>query len=134
MPCLGSLKWAFNELNLIRVQLKPEYLSDDQNPLYRHELLLGDIHSRFENRDGYSPSAFQDPLFKYSAESKPTFQLGRKIYFLSRCRNISTILISGTEKNPPKLVKKPTLPPNIWGDWISTKCEVCYLFGFKSIS
>jgi hypothetical protein len=62
MDCLSALHAVFHELQLVRIQRRPRGPPENHHP--RHELLLGDIHSRTEFRNTYRPTAFQTPLLR----------------------------------------------------------------------
>lgn len=85
------------------------------------ELLLGDIHSNFKLREYYSPTSFQVPLIKQVKED--TVFINRHRYTV---KNTNTMLMNifSKGKTPPHLIEKPHLPPYIWGEWTSTRCEV----------
>ncbi|XP_064213456.1 protein APCDD1-like isoform X1 [Tribolium castaneum] len=119
ISCLGSLKWAFNELKLLKIQLRPLHNVRKSPKLAEMELLLGDIHSNKKRREFYSPTSFQLPLFKQTKGENITVG---KLHFLVKNPNTLTNLI--TSQSPPHLIEKPHLPPYIWGDWVSTRCEV----------
>lgn len=120
--CLGSLKWSFNELKLVKVQLRPEFRTPmiDGGKM-NFELFLGDIHSRKENRGTYIPTAFQSPLIRYMKEN--TFFIGKRLYNLTTCP-LCGLIAGRSAKSPPHLMKKPKLPPIISGEWTSFRCEV----------
>lgn len=82
------------------------------------ELLLGDIHSNQKRREFYSPTSFQVPLLKQTKGENITVNLR---HFLVKNSNTLTNLIG---VSPPHLIEKPHLPPVIWGDWVSTRCEI----------
>ncbi|RZB77457.1 APCDD1-like, partial [Asbolus verrucosus] len=122
ISCLGSLKWAFNELKLLKIQLRP--IIHNYRKYLRHvemELLLGDIHTNKKRREFYSPTSFQVPLLRLTKEENITVH---KHQFLVKTSNaIPTNLITNI-KTPPHLIEKPHLPPYIWGEWTSTRCEI----------
>lgn len=62
MDCLSALHAVFHELQLVRIQRRPRGPPENRHP--RHELLLGDVHSRPEFRNTYRPTAFQIPLLR----------------------------------------------------------------------
>nr|CAD7200598.1 unnamed protein product [Timema douglasi] len=62
VDCLSALHAVFHELQLVRVHRRPPGPPDSRYP--RHELLLGDLHSRPELRSQYRPTAFQTPLLR----------------------------------------------------------------------
>jgi hypothetical protein len=62
MDCLSALHAVFHELQLVRIERRPKGLPGIRHP--RHELLLGDVHSRPEFRNTYRPTAFQTPLLR----------------------------------------------------------------------
>ncbi|KAG5869551.1 hypothetical protein JTB14_037168 [Gonioctena quinquepunctata] len=122
MSCLGSLKWAFNELRLLKIQLRP-VIEDKRRRLkfMTMELLLGDIHSNARLREYYNPTSFQSPLAKQVSDE--IVSVNRHSYIIKNANPIpSNIFTNG--KNPPHLIKKPNLPPYIWGEWTSARCEV----------
>ncbi|KAJ8958137.1 hypothetical protein NQ318_006074 [Aromia moschata] len=122
ISCMGSLKWAFNELKLLKVQLRP-ILEDTKkrSRQMRMELLLGDIHSNARLREFYNPTSFQVPLVKQVKDE--VVYVNRHSYIV---KNPSTIPMNifTNGKTPPHLIEKPHLPPYIWGEWASTRCEV----------
>ncbi|XP_017772834.1 PREDICTED: protein APCDD1-like, partial [Nicrophorus vespilloides] len=125
ISCLGSLKWAFNELKLIKIQLRPIFMNslDKKKPRnYRFELLLGDIHSRTEHRENYSPTSYQQPLINHIPDGS-IVNVNSKNYTIKNNCNICANLFSSS-KTPPHLFEKPHLPPFIWGEWTSTRCEI----------
>ncbi|CAH1155311.1 unnamed protein product [Phaedon cochleariae] len=122
ITCLGSLKWAFNELKLLKIQLRPILDDLKRKPMpMKMELLLGDIHSNFKLREYYNPTSFQVPLIKRVKDD---------VVFINRhsfrIKNPNTIPASifTTGRAPPHLIEKPHLPPYVWGEWTSTRCEV----------
>ncbi|XP_068081967.1 protein APCDD1-like [Anabrus simplex] len=106
VDCLGGLSVAFHELRLIRVQLRPPDPLDPRHS--RHELLLGDVHSRPEQRDTYSPTAYQTALLRAD-----------KVHGCHICNMVSV----ATERSPPHLNAKPPLPAYLGGTWASPRCE-----------
>lgn len=86
----------------------------------RLELHLGDIHSRKSYQQHYTPSGFQTPLLKYTKDDSIYFK--SKNYSLNNACTICSNLYS-SDKTPPHLIVKPNLPPYIWGQWVSSRCE-----------
>ncbi|CAH1132604.1 unnamed protein product [Ceutorhynchus assimilis] len=122
ISCLGSLKWAFNELKLLKIQLRP--LIEQMKKVPREvkmELLLGDIHSNYKLRQYYTPTSFQVPLVKHVKEPTQVF-INRHTFTIQNTHAIPHNLFSNS-KTPPHLIEKPHLPPYIWGQWTSTRCE-----------
>lgn len=122
ISCLGSLKWAFNELKLLKVQLRP--LLEETKGRSKHmtmELLLGDIQSNYRFRDYYNPTSFQVPLVKRVKEEN-TVSINRHSYII-KYSNVMPMSVFSNGKTPPHLIAKPHLPPYIWGEWTSTRCE-----------
>lgn len=119
---MGSLKWAFNELKLLKVQFRPLVSNNrkQMKRIVRAELLLGDIHSRKNRREFYSPTIFQEPLIKWSKGENITIDDYQLI--IKNSVTVSNSLIKS--KIPPHLMEKPHLPPMIWGEWTSTRCEI----------
>ncbi|XP_030750860.1 protein APCDD1-like [Sitophilus oryzae] len=120
--CLGSLKWAFTELKLLKVQLRP--LADQIKKYPRQvkmELLLGDIHTNYRLRQYHKPTSFQVPLIKQIKEPVTVF-LNRHSYTVKDAHVIPQNLFTNP-RTPPHLLEKPHLPPYIWGEWTSTRCE-----------
>ncbi|KAJ8933051.1 hypothetical protein NQ314_014243 [Rhamnusium bicolor] len=121
ISCMGSLKWAFNELKLLKIQLRP--ILDDPKKRYKQmkmELLLGDIHSNFRLREYYKPTSFQVALVKQSKDE--TVYINRHSYVIKHLNTIPMNIYTNG-KTPPHLIEKPHLPPYIWGEWTSTRCE-----------
>ncbi|KAK4876860.1 hypothetical protein RN001_009366 [Aquatica leii] len=122
LSCLGKLRWTFNELKLIKIQLRPNlYLPQKTSNEMHWELLVGDIPSREELKENYTPTAFQTPLIKTSKGEKE-YVKGRKYlvhYTCNICSNLGT-----SDRVPPHLIEKARLPPYIWGEWVSQRCEV----------
>ncbi|KAJ9578438.1 hypothetical protein L9F63_005358 [Diploptera punctata] len=106
IDCLAGLHAVFHELQLMRVQRRPKGPPDNRHP--RHELLLGDVHSRPELRNTYRPTAFQTPLLRADQAHgcHICFEIARR-----------------TEKSPPHLIAKPHLPAYLDGEWVSSRCE-----------
>ncbi|XP_060535417.1 protein APCDD1-like [Cylas formicarius] len=122
ISCLGSLKWAFNELKLLKVQLRPLPDQAKKRPKeVKMELLLGDIHSSYKLRQYYNPTSFQVPLVKQVKEPSTIF-VNRHSYLVRNTQAIPVNMFSNS-MTPPHLIEKPHLPPYIWGDWTSTRCE-----------
>ncbi|KDR20294.1 Protein APCDD1, partial [Zootermopsis nevadensis] len=105
-PPLVALHAVFHELQLVRIQRRPRGPPENRHP--RHELLLGDVHSRPEFRNTYRPTAFQIPLLR--ADQVHGCHI---CYEVSRC----------TERSPPHLLAKPRLPAYLAGEWVSARCE-----------
>lgn len=121
--CLGSLRWTFNELKLVKVQLRPEFRTAfTDGTKMNFELLLGDVHSRQEYRENYVPTAFQVPLIK-SVKEYDNHVIGKRKYNLTTC-HLCSLISERNVKNPPHLMKKPYLPPYILGEWTSMRCEI----------
>lgn len=121
ISCMGSLKWAFNELKLLKIQLRPILEESKKYKYMRMELLLGDIHSNFRLREIYNPTSFQVPLVKQTKDE--TVFINRHPYLIKNLNNIPMSIFTNG-KAPPHLIEKPHLPPYIWGEWTSTRCEV----------
>lgn len=122
ISCLGSLKWAFNELKLLKVHLRP--ILDESKKRSKSmfmELLLGDIHSNFRLREFHNPTSFQVPLVKQIKE-ETAVSVNRHSYII-KYNNVMPMSIFSNGKVPPHLIAKPHLPPYIWGEWTSTRCE-----------
>lgn len=121
--CLGSLKWAFDELKLMKIQFRPIFkktiLKKESNRM-QLELLLGEIPLRSENKEKHDPTAFQTALVKYIKEE--TVKVGELKVIVTNTCNICANLYTN-EEIPPHLIEKPALPPYIWGEWISRRCE-----------
>lgn len=84
------------------------------------ELLLGDIHSKKQRREFYSPTSFQVPLIKQTNKEEITINSYQLVL-----KNTNTITNSYVNSEiPPHLMQKPHLPPMIWGEWISSRCEI----------
>lgn len=75
VDCLAALHAAFHELQLVRTQRRPlrgpralrvkgAAAKGVAARAPRHELLLGDVHSRPDQRNVYRPTAFQVPLLR----------------------------------------------------------------------
>lgn len=123
ISCLGSLKWAFNELKLLKVQLRPILEDTKRRAKYmKMELLLGDIHSNYRLREYYSPTSFQVPLVKQIKDETVVY-VNRHAYNVKNSNTIPINIFSNS-KTPPHLIEKPELPPYIWGEWTSTRCEI----------
>ncbi|KAJ8967445.1 hypothetical protein NQ317_015256 [Molorchus minor] len=120
ISCMGSLKWAFNELKLLKIQLRP-ILDDNKrrSKEMKMELLLGDIHSNYRLREFYNPTSFQVPLVKQAKDE--IVYVNRHSYTI---KNQNTVPLITNGKTPPHLIEKPHLPPYIWGEWTSVRCEV----------
>lgn len=85
------------------------------------ELLLGDINTNPRLRQYYNPTSFQVPLVKHVKE--PTqIKLNRHTYNLKNSQALPQNIFTNA-KTPPHLIEKPQLPPYIWGQWISSRCE-----------
>ncbi|XP_066140277.1 protein APCDD1-like [Euwallacea fornicatus] len=122
ISCLGSLKWAFNELKLLKVQLRPLMEHFKKTPReVKMELLLGDIHSNARLRQYYNPSSFQVPLVQQIKEHTEIV-VNRHTYIVKNTQAIPPNIFTNP-KTPPHLIEKPPLPPYIWGQWTSTRCE-----------
>ncbi|KAL3275704.1 hypothetical protein HHI36_020453 [Cryptolaemus montrouzieri] len=121
ITCLGSLKWAFNELKLLKIQLRPFDISFKKPKEMKMELLLGDIHSNLRLRGVYNPTSFQTPLVKRSNGELVT--INRRVYSI-RNANVLMSNIFTNSKTPPHLLVKAPLPPYIWGEWTSVRCEI----------
>ncbi|KAL1517791.1 hypothetical protein ABEB36_001515 [Hypothenemus hampei] len=122
ISCLGSLKWAFNELKLVKILLRP--FMEQFRKVSREvkmELLLGDIHSNEKMRQYYKPTSFQAPLVKQLKEPTQIF-INRHTYVVKSSQAIPQNLFSNS-KTPIHLNEKPHLPAYIWGQWASTRCE-----------
>ncbi|KAF7264180.1 hypothetical protein GWI33_000497 [Rhynchophorus ferrugineus] len=122
ISCMGSLKWAFTELKLLKIQLRP--LADQMKKHPREvkmELLLGDIHSNYRLRQFYKPTSFQVPLIRQIKE--PTTVFSNKHTFLVKSSQLIPHNLFNNARTPPHLIEKPHLPPYIWGEWTSTRCE-----------
>lgn len=120
--CLGPLKYTFNELKLLKIQLRPVLLTHGQKR-QKHmemELLLGDIHSNEKRRELYSPTSFQIPLLRQSRGESIT--IGKQEYWIKNTNTLATNNVN--MRTPPHLNKKPHLPPFISGEWISSRCEI----------
>nr|CAD7462722.1 unnamed protein product [Timema tahoe] len=80
VDCLSALHAVFHELQLVRVHRRPPGPPDSRYP--RHELLLGDLHSRPELRSQYRPTAFQTPLLRADQVRKTAAQsrLGKRYF------------------------------------------------------
>ncbi|VEN47652.1 unnamed protein product [Callosobruchus maculatus] len=124
ISCLGALKWAFNELKLLKVQLRP-IIQDPKkkSKLMKMELLLGDIHSNYRLREYHMPTSFQVPLVKQIKEETTVF-VNRHGYTITNTNTVPVMNTFTDSKTPPHLLEKPPLPPYIWGEWTSTRCEV----------
>ncbi|XP_045463369.1 protein APCDD1-like isoform X2 [Harmonia axyridis] len=122
ISCLGSLKWAFNEIKLLKIQLRPIPNSRIKKVKeMKMELLLGDIHSNAHLREVYNPTSFQQPLVKHVENE---FVTVNKHPYLIRNTNSIMSNVFTNPKNPPHLLVKLKLPPYIWGEWTSTRCEI----------
>lgn len=122
ITCLGSLKWAFNELKLLKIQLRPMlHEHRGRSKAMTMELLLGDIHSNYRFREYYNPTSFQTPLIKQVKDEKPV-SINRHSYII-KYSNVMPMSIFSNGKTPPHLIAKPHLPPYISGEWTSTRCE-----------
>lgn len=123
ISCLGGLKSAFNELKLLKIQLRPllETIGHKRPKQMKMELLLGDIHSNSRHRQFYSPTSFQVPLIKQVKNE--VVSINRHSYIIKSVNTIPTNVFT-TGNTPPHLIEKPHLPPYIWGEWTSTRCEV----------
>lgn len=124
--CLGSLKWAFSELKLIKVQLRPVINSlESIEKNMKQEMLLGDVHSQIEQREHYTPTSFGKPLLKFivNKEDEVVKMAGQTYHVRNTC-TICSNLYSASDKSPPHLLVKPHLPPYIWGEWTSVRCEM----------
>ncbi|XP_044757760.1 protein APCDD1-like [Coccinella septempunctata] len=122
ISCLGSLKWAFNEIKLIKIQLRPLSASRIKKlKEMKMELLLGDIHSNPHLREVYNPTSFQVPLLKYSDNEIVTVN---KHPYLIKNTNTMMSNVFTNAKIPPHLLVKLNLPPYIWGEWTSVRCEI----------
>jgi hypothetical protein len=119
ISCLGSLKWAFNELKLLKIQFRP--ILHKHSKQVEMELLLGDIHSNKKRREFYSPTSFQVPLLRQTKGENITVQ---KHQFLVKTSNTLPTNFMTNIKSPPHLIEKPHLPPYIYGEWVSTRCEI----------
>uniref|UniRef100_A0A1Y1L181 APCDD1 domain-containing protein n=1 Tax=Photinus pyralis TaxID=7054 RepID=A0A1Y1L181_PHOPY len=119
ITCLGDLRWSFNELNLIKVQLRPNQHGNGNEMHW--ELLLGDIPSRKNLMEHYMPTGFQIPLVKTSKGNKEVLK-GRKFFVKYTCSICSNL--ASNERSPPHLIEKPRLPAYIGGEWVSERCEV----------
>ncbi|XP_048525818.1 protein APCDD1-like [Dendroctonus ponderosae] len=122
ISCLGSLKWAFNELKLLKIELRP--FIDNRKKVHREvkmELHLGAIHSNARLRQYYTPSSFQVPLVKLLKEPAQVF-VNRRTYNVKTTQVVPQMIFSH-RTSPPQLLEKPHLPPYIWGDWVSSRCE-----------
>lgn len=81
VDCLSALHAAFHELQLVRTQRRPhsprprprDTPAAPKAPRTRHELLLGDVHSRPDQRGSYRPTAFQVPLLRADQVSTPWY-------------------------------------------------------------
>lgn len=115
VDCLSALHAAFHELQLVRTQRR----SQGPHPRHarpapraprttRHELLLGDVHSRPDQRGNYRPTAFQVPLLKAD-----------QAHGCDVCHAVAR----ASERSPPNLHVRPRLPPYLGGDWVSSRCE-----------
>lgn len=85
------------------------------------ELHLGDIHSNARMRQYYTPSSFQVPLVKLLKEPSQLF-VNRRTYNVKPTKVVPQMIFS-FRSSPPQLLEKPHLPPYIWGDWVSSRCE-----------
>ena len=62
LDCLQHLHMDFHELQLIRLELRPASVpgaGKHHEQHHRTELLLGDVHTRKDQRRHYRPTAFQ---------------------------------------------------------------------------
>lgn len=122
ISCLGSLKWAFNDLKLLKIQLRPILAEPKKrSKSMTMELLLGDIHTNYRIREFYNPTSFQVPLVKQIKE-ETTVSINRHSYVI-KYPNVMPMSVFSNGKTPPHLIAKPHLPPYIWGEWASTRCE-----------
>ncbi|KAF5273204.1 hypothetical protein FQA39_LY07535 [Lamprigera yunnana] len=122
LTCLGDLRWTFNELKLMKVQLRPNGDSFFKNSNEVHwELLLGDTPSRKELNEHYIPTGFQTPLIKISKGEK-VYLKGRKYFTRYNCNICSNL--GASDRAPPHLIEKARLPPYVWGEWVSERCEI----------
>ncbi|XP_063235855.1 protein APCDD1-like [Bacillus rossius redtenbacheri] len=109
IDCLSALNTVFHELQLLRVHIRPAGPPDYRHP--RHELLLGDMHSRPEMGGQYRPTAFQVPLLKAD-----------QAQWCAVCQAVAR----AGETAPPHLHARPRLPvlrSYLAGDWVSSRCE-----------
>ncbi|CAH0547758.1 unnamed protein product [Brassicogethes aeneus] len=124
ISCLGALKWVFNELRLLKIQLRPimEKLKPRKYPRQmRAELLLGDIHTNYRERENHIPTSFQLPLIKQVKGEMVS--INRHSYVIKSGAGFPSSTFTNN-KTPPHLIEKPHLPPYIYGEWTSTRCEV----------
>ncbi|XP_026273849.1 protein APCDD1-like [Frankliniella occidentalis] len=109
VDCLSALHAAFHELQLLRTQRRPHGpRSRAAAAAPRHELLLGDVHSRPDQRGTYRPTAFQVPLLRAD-----------QTHGCDVCHAVAR----ASERSPPILHARPRLPPYLGGDWVSSRCE-----------
>ncbi|KAJ3663253.1 hypothetical protein Zmor_007556 [Zophobas morio] len=120
ISCLGSLKWAFNELKLLKIQFRPIYETHKHPRHVEMELLLGDIHTNKRRREFYSPTSFQVPLLRHTKGEN--FTLHKHQFMVINSNTLSANFMTNV-KTPPHLIEKPHLPPYIWGEWTSSRCE-----------
>ncbi|CAH0547757.1 unnamed protein product [Brassicogethes aeneus] len=124
ISCLGALKWAFNELRLLKIQLRPimKKLKPRKYPRQiRAELLLGDINTNYRERENHIPTSFQLPLIKQVKGEMVS--INRHSYVIKSGAGFPSSTFTNN-KTPPHLIEKPHLPPYIYGEWTSTRCEV----------
>lgn len=107
--CLLGLHLVFHELQLVRAERRPSPHRRHLAPgSTRSELLLGDIHTRLDQRAHYRPTSYQTPLLKTSETT------GCYV-----CRVVSR----ADEHSPPHLHAVAHLPVHLIGEWMSRRCE-----------
>nr|XP_045012337.1 protein APCDD1-like isoform X2 [Jaculus jaculus] len=107
--CTEALGFSMHELSLIRMQWRLQ-LQPGTVPQLVEELLLGDIHTDWAERQHYRPTGYQRPLQSVVHHARP-------------CLACSLIARSD-ERHPPILPRQPTRPLFLGGRWVSAGCEV----------
>ncbi|XP_013781743.2 protein APCDD1-like [Limulus polyphemus] len=108
IDCLMSLHVSLNELQLMRVEHRKPFHHRHRPRNMRTELFLGDIHTRYHQRERYRPTSYQPPLLKTE----------------SRGCHICHLVAKSNHFSPPQLPARAKFPVYMAGEWISTRCEV----------
>jgi hypothetical protein len=87
----------------------------------RNGVALGGHPLQQKRREFYSPTSFQVPLLRQTKGENITVQ---KHQFLVKTSNTLPTNFMTNIKSPPHLIEKPHLPPYIYGEWVSTRCEI----------
>ncbi|XP_030623500.1 protein APCDD1-like [Chanos chanos] len=105
--CTGALNFTMVELQLLRVEQRHSRGDPDG---HAEELFLGDVHTEHTQRKLHKPVRYQAPLHSVKNYDR-------------RC--LACQIISRADLyHPPVLPAQDDLPVRLFGNWVSTRCEV----------